>query len=283
MAKKPEPEETDLRRAERREAEARTHFEACGGPGGEVMQALSRFFALYAHKPRPDLFIDTLARIDELRIMQLPEHRYGVAGAIAAIFSLHPEHQDGWRAEVQKRPQLSKILASAERLAPPLTDETIKSPGAVDYLWMNWLITRDNAALRRVFKLAHRLDPVGEAALAMLHLHAEMPEVQVELMGTLQKRQQSALPYATTIPQNVPVQDVTALRQLVASTALAIRQVVLVGWLPGDDGGFLVVTVDGRRPSNCPTQWRQRPVKVRKANPEELRAHQELLARAEDP
>ena len=283
MGKKPTPEEVDLRKAERREADARATLQKLGGVTGEVMTAISRYFALYAAKPRPDLLVDTLARIDELGLMQLPEHRHGVAGAISGIFNLHPEHQDAWRAALKERPRLAKILESAERLTPPVSDEAIKWPGAVDYLWMNWLITRDHLALRRVLTLGHRLDAVGEAAIATLHLNAELPEVQAAIVDTLKKREEQALLYRHRIPPGVPVEDVSALRKLVASTALAIRHVVLVGWMPGEEGGFLIVTVDGTKPAGCPDVWRQRPVRLRKAKPEELRAHRELLDQAEAP
>lgn len=283
MGKAADKKDVDLKKAERREAEARRRLNAAGGISGKHMLALGRYFALYASKPRPDLFLDALARIDELGLMLLPEHRDGISGAVASVFSLHPERQDAWRLELTRKINLGRILETAERLTPPLSDAAISRAGCVDYLWMSWLVTRDLPALRRVLSLAHRHDPVGEAAHALVLLNAEMPEVNGALAEMLQRRQQSALPHRIAVPVEVPVEDVTALRLAITVDPEQTRKIVYVGWVTGETGGFIVVTLDGSRPAGCPEHWRQRPVKVRKVKPDELKAHQSLLDALEEP
>jgi hypothetical protein len=283
VGKAADKKDADLKKAERREAEARALLHRAGGLTGKPMLAIDRYFAQYASKPRPDLFLDVIARIDELGLMLLPEHRDGISGALASVFSLHPERQDAWRLALAQKPSLGKILDTAERLTPPMNDAAISRPGCIDYLWMSWIITRDLAALKRVLSLAHRHDPVGDAAHALILMHAELPEVSGALVETLQRRQASALPYRSAAPPEVPVDDVTALRLMLTMDPAQMKKILLVGWVTGDAGGFLVVTTDGSKPRGCPETWRQRPVKVRKAKPEELKVHQGMLDAAEDP
>ncbi len=297
----PKPD-SELRKAEKREATIRLALASDGGVAGPTMRAISRFFGRYAVKPHPDLFTDVLDHIERLQIMLLPEHRHSLGGAIAAVVSLHPEYQDAWRAAYPK------LIKSAELLTPPIVDEEISRAGQTEYLWMLWVVTRDHSGLQRIVRLAHRHDTVGEAALSILHAHATMPEVQAVLMQTLAARHARMIPHFATAPIDVPIEDIRSLRDSVTAHVANLKKVVLVGWLVGlpdapkpksrrgkkplapsesgdgaRTGGFLMVTVDGSTPPGCPISWKGKPVIVRKARPEELRAHRALREAAEAP
>lgn len=301
MAKRAPKPEPDLRKAEKREAAIRVALAADGGVTGPTMRAISRFFGHYSARPHPELFLDVLGHVGRLQIMALPEHRNGVGGAIAAVVSLHPEYQDAWRA-AQPR-----LIESAERLSPPIIDEEISRPGQTEYLWMLWIVTRDRNALQRIIRLAHRHDSVGEAALSLLHAHATMPEVQASLIQTLAARQARMIPHFAVATTDVPIEDIRSLRDAVTAHVPNLKKVVLVGWLAGmpeapkpkrrgkakpqpesgadvvRTGGFLIVTVDGGSPPGCPISWNGKPVIVRKAKPEEMRAHRAMRDAAEEP
>lgn len=329
MGKAAERHEHNLRKAERREEEIRERFAAQGGLMGPVMQAILRYFHTYATKPRPDLFMSTLGRVSELGLMQLSEHRHSLAGAIAAVVALHPEHQDAWRKGIDRAhpdlvthtasggyADLARIVGAAERLSPPITDEEISRTGETEYLWMTWVVTRDMPVLQRLVRLASRQDRVGESALALLYAHAHLPEVTAVLSETLQRRQSGSLPSPRGIVPTAALEAIAGLKQAVAADPFVRRRVVLVGWLPDPapvsikgassapnrsgaptptavptplrpsdalTGSFLIVTVDGTTPATCPTTWLERPVHVRKAKADEMRAHQMLLQQAEEP
>ncbi len=299
-----ESADVDLRRAEKREGVIRARLAKIGGITGSTMRAVSRFFCRYAETPRPDLFPFVLDKIQHLQIMALPEHRNGVGGAIAAVVSLHPEHQDAWRKAH------TRLIESAERLSPPYIDEEVSRAGQTEYIWMLWLVTRDQSALQRIIRLAHRHDSVGEAALSLLHVHAMMPEVASVLVETLTARQARAMPHFQVPATDVPIEDIRSLKDAIVTPTT--QQVVLVGWLMGNPdapepkpkkarrkkslsslvteagniartGGFLIITVDGSTPPGCPLSWKGKPVVVRKARPEELRAHKAMHDAAEAP
>ncbi len=301
MPKRAPKPEADLRKAEKREADIRVALAEAGGVSGPTMRAISRYFGRYSARPYPELFMQVLEHVQRLQIMALPEHRNGVGGAIAAVVSLHPEYQDAWRATYPK------LIESADRLSPPIIDEEISRPGQTEYLWMLWVVTRDQSALQRIVRLAHRHDSVGEAALTILHAHATMPEVQAVLLQTLAARQARMIPhFALASSTDVPIEDIRSLKDMVTMHVANLKKVVLVGWLVGlpeapkpkrrrgtkpqleasanaSTGGFLMVTIDGATPQGCPPSWKGKPVVVRKAKPEEMRAHRAMRDAAEAP
>ncbi len=308
---KPDPDR-ELRRAEKREQDIRAALAKVGGVTGPVMSAILRFFGRYAENPRPELFLQVIQSVANLQLMALPEHRNGLAGAIAAVVMLHPEHQDAWRqgkvglimdgpVDAHTCSRLAKVIEAAEAIAPPLSDEEVTKPGHIEYLWMTWIVAREEAVLQRVIRMAHRHDAVGESALQLLHAHGTMPEVQNQLMQVLQARLRG-IPHYKGAPPNVPVEDVRALQaMLVAQAAEQVgtgtgtgagarggpahprKHLVLIGWLPGETGGFLVVTTDGKKPAGYVETWRQRKVVVRKAKPAEMQAHRALIDAQEAP
>jgi hypothetical protein len=273
--------EANLRKAEKREEQIRDALNEIGGVMAPVMQSIFRYFHYYSTKPRPDLFVDMLKRVLELRLMQLPEHRHAIAGAVASIVMFHPEHQDLWRKGIEL--PLRQIIESAERLSPPPTDEGITWPTQVEYLWMSWVITRDLAVLQRLVRFASRQDAVGDTALSILHAHAHFPEVKAVMTSILSRRQRDLTPSYRGHAPDVPVAQVNELQAVVTRNPLTMRRVVLVGWIPGETGGYLVVTTDGEKPDPCPEMWHEQRILVRKATPEEMRAHQALLTAAEEP
>lgn len=281
MGKAAVRKEANLRKAEKREETVRAALNKAGGVMSPIMLSIFRYFHQYSTKPRPDLFPDVVGRVVELGLMTLPEHRHSIAGAIASIVSFHPEHQDHWRKGLEA--PLLAVIASSDRLAPPITDEAITFPHQVEYLWMSWVITRDLAVLQRIVRFAHRQDTVGDAAVSLLHAHAHFPEVGAVMAAIVARRQRSLMPsYRGQVP-GVPIAQVNELQAVVCADPVARKRIVLVGWIPGDEGGYLVVTTDGDKVASCPDQWHGQKVIVRKAKPDEMRAHTELRNAAEAP
>jgi hypothetical protein len=272
--------EANLRKAEKREESVRQALTQAGGVMSPVMQSIFRYFSAYSVKPRPDLFVDVLKRVSELKLMILPEFRHSIAGAVASIVSFHPEHQDAWKKLDEP---LLQIIQTSERMSPPFTEEEISWPHQVEYLWMSWIITRDLQVLQRIVRFANRQDDVGDTALSILHAHAHFPEVTAVMATILKSRQHNLTPPYRTTFAGVPHAQINELQALVVADPLGRKRVVLVGWIPGPDGGYLVVTTDGEKPVPCPELWHDQKVHVRKAKPEEMRAHEELLSAAEEP
>lgn len=267
--------DVDISRIEKREGRLRSSFEAQGGMSGETMQAILAFFTEYPKRPRPHLFLLVIERIKEMHLLSLPEHRYGVAGAMAAVYHLHPEHEDAWKnAEGQ-------VLEVAENLAPPFTDEEIERPTHVDYLWMTWLVTADDAAWQRVYRLAHRTDEVGVHARTILHVNQTLPQVQAALEQLRLRGAAGVQVVGGKGEQAPPVADVQALAQLLVEVPSNRKKVVLVGWMLTPTPAFQVVTPDGTKPSNCPDTWKGLPVLLREATADEMRQHQ-ILSLTED-
>ncbi len=269
--------EVDISRIEKREDRLRSSFEAQGGMSGETMQAILAFFTEYPKRPRPHLFLLVIERIKELHLLSLPEHRYGVAGAIAAVYRLHPEHEDAWKkAEGQ-------VLEVAENLAPPFSDEEIERPTHVDYLWMTWLVTADDGAWQRVYRLAHRTDEVGVHARMILHVNQTLPQVQAALEQLRLRGAVGVQVFGGKGEQAPPVADVQALAQMLVEVPSNRKLVVLVGWMLTPAPAFQVVTPDGTKPSNCPDTWKGCPVLLRAATADEMRQHQILSLTEDDP
>ncbi len=277
----------DISRIEKREARLRASFEAQGGLGGETMRAVIAYFTEYRTKPRPHLFLTVIERVRELNLLKLPEHRYGTAGGLAAVFRLHPEHEDEWKAAE------GPLLANAELLAPPLSDEVIERPFHVDYLWMNWLVTADQAAWERVYRLAHRTDEVGVHARLVLHAHQTMPEVQAAVEQIRSQTMPGKALQQAMKAGEVPMAQVNALGKHLLTFRGNAHLVVLVGWEPAElatpandtphGSRYLVITPDGSRPPGCPDVWEGEPVVVRCATLPEMLQHQALIDASEDP
>jgi hypothetical protein len=290
----PTDEEARLRRAERREAVARANLQSAG-PADRVLKLLDHFTragrlvsdtARAGHRERFGWALDTIV---ELELMLLPEHRAGVAGAVVAL--LHQYYPDVDRpddfmpvdkAEIEKvfiGPR-AKLVDACVRMTPPPRDAEISRPNQVEWLWMAWATNKAAPLLSRIASLAHRRDEVGEMAILLLSTNAGIPEVQ-HVLQRLRQDQGGITNMASG--QQAIRNDVSSLRLLLTADPLWRRQILFVAWIPGDDQGFVVVTRDGITPPNCPTLWRQRPVKVRAPLPAELAKHEAMRSMAEDP
>ena len=294
MGKAADRHEHDLRKAEAKEREIRARLDEQGGITSPVMLSIFRYFHTYAQTPRPDLFDSVLQRIDELSLMSLPEHRHSLAGALASVVAQHADQPD-----LQMRWRQHRLVQTAERLTPPIADEEVTRPGQAEWLWMSWVVTRDDPVLQRVVRLANREDSVGETAVTLLDAHAHMPEIQAVLVALLQRRQAQVMaPFRHVQPPGlVKISDeiraqVTALREHVTADPAVKRSVVLVGWVPPGGGPapatFLIVTTDGLPPIGSPLAWPPGaadalPVVVRKATPQQMAAHRQLHDAAEEP
>lgn len=249
----------------------------------EELVALGILFGNYRMDPHPELVTSALTTITELELMMLPEHRYGLAGALVGVSSLHPEHKDSWKAHSPK------LFAAAERLVPSDEAEAQLSGGHIEFLWMNWMTTGDPQLLRRIFKEAHKGGEAGERATIIVASHAELPEVQGELLrsaaaGRAVASAPVALPPQGTVERkDVPQAEVTALNCHVTALPNGMQRVILVGWTPAQGGTFMIITPDGQDAPDFPKKWAGKPVVVTKADAQQLAIHQQILKRMEEP
>lgn len=281
--------EADMSKIEARERKMRATFEASGGVEGEHMVALVRLFQEYHDTPRPESIMDALARIHELNLMSLPEHRHAIAGALRGVMDTIPHgpaQADGDTTSALVRSwkeAYRAIMESVTRLIPPDDNHQITRPGQIDYLGMRWLVTRNRLLLERVCLLALRNDEVGQHTLQFLQAYQGMPEVREASLALL---------LASTGASPI-VGDGGAKRQQVDLLVRYLldmpgnrEQLVYVGWIPTQDlvpATFVVATLDGARPKHCPQTWQEQPVTVRKATPAELIAHHKLAAAGDQP
>lgn len=278
--KRPDPEVTAVdRRIAGREQAVR---DALADHEAEVV-GLGLLFGNYRNDPHPELMMDALATIIELDIMMLPEHRYGIAGALMGISGLHPEYKDSWRARAPK------LFEAAERLIPSDEAEAKLTGDHIEFLWMHWMTSGDLHLLRRIFKEAHKEGPAGERASVLIAAHEELPEVRNELMRSIAAgRTVAAAPVALPPPatvdrKDVPQADVTALNRHVTALPNGVRRVILVGWTPAQGGTFIIITPDGLPASDLPKEWAGKPVVVSKADAQQLAIHRQVLKKMDEP
>lgn len=296
----------DMSKIDAREAKIRAEFEALGGTQGVKMRGILWLINAWHAKARPDLVVNFLTCIDALHLMSLPEHRHGVAGAIVAVISSLPKReQAAYRAMAVgelnptaaadageltpeqgvpvsggKRAPFKILIDSAYKLAIPVDDVLDLRPGHIDFLWMQWLVSRDDALLNRLVRLTtgHPSVEVRQQGTILLRAHVHLQPVADRLRAV------QALLGATVnrIPPNVPKADVDALGAHLVKTA-GLATIILVGWRAGEEGGFFVVTPDGERPPNCPDKWMQRPLTVEKATAEQMEQHRAVLSARDEP
>lgn len=261
-----------MRRIERREARLRASFEAQGGMSGEVMGGIISFFNEYRQTPRPHLLMTVLDRAVELHLLTLPEHRYGVAGGITAVFHQGSEQQQ----EDWKRAN-GKLLDSCGLMAPPLMDDEVVRPAHGEYLWMYWLVSADASTWVRIQRIASRQDAVGRRLREILNQNQRIPEVE-QLVSKLREQFFGDIQVRNRTASEQPQARVRALGQMLLQYPSNARRIVLVGWVEGEGKPtFLVVTPDGSYPEGLLGTWHGLPVTVRSATPDEL-AHYNLLA-----
>lgn len=252
-----------LRRIERREARLRASFEAQGGMTGETMGGIISFFNEYRTTPRPHLLLTVIERASELHLFTLPEHRYGVAGGIMAVYDLNEEKQEEWKSASRS------IIESCVRMAPPSLDEEVVRPAHAEYLWMYWLVSGDGSTWERITRIAKRVDSVGMRLRTILS-EQQLPEVQ-QLVSKLREQMFGDIQVRSRIASEQPQAQVRSLGQMLLQYASNARRIVLVGWIEGEGNPtFLVVTPDGTPPEGLLPLWHNKPVVVRAATADEL-------------
>ena len=305
----------DMSKIDAREHRHRAEFEAAGGIHGTKMRGILWLINAWHTRPRPDLVENFLKAIELLHLMALPEHRHGVAGAIVAMIgSLPKREQAAYRGMSMNelnptaaldageltpeggvptgKAPFAPLINSAHKLAIPVDDVLDLRPGHIDFLWMQWLVSRDDMLLNRLVRLTtgHPNLEVRTQGTILLRAHVHLPPVADRLRAV------QALLGATVnrIPPNVPKAEVDELGAflvkggvLTPGTApvqgVGLNTIILVGWRPGEDGGFFVVTPDGERPPNCPDKWKQRPLTVEKATAEQMEQHRAVLSARDEP
>jgi hypothetical protein len=309
----------DMSKIDAREARLRADFESMGGITGVKMRGILWLINSWYKKARPDLVHNFLFQINALHLMSLPEHRHGVAGAVVAIISSLPKREqaayrgmpvnelpfikdpvvadageetpaDGvpivTSGKARSNAPFKALIDSAYRLAIPVEDVLDLRPGHVDFLWMQWLVSRDDVLLNRLVRLTtnHPSLDVKQEGAVLLRAHIHLQPVADRLRAV----QAFLAPAAGRVPPNVPKAEVDALGQFLVkggagTSGAGLSAIILVGWTPGDEGGFFVVTPDGVRPPNCPEKWHQRPVAVHKATEAEMEAHRAFLSARDEP
>lgn len=283
MGKAAEIHASRLVKAEKRETKAR---EGVQTPAGQRrLVGILQFFTL-AHRQPIDRFCAycasvgpiTLAAIDEMKLMYLPEHRNGVAGAIRGLIELASARScplEWVPAEQQS------LLDASRRLEPAAVDAAVTHPGHVDYLWMQWMVGRKSSVLERVGNIATRRDPVGEQALSVIVANAHTPEVTKALEHLRRRVVRQATPIG--IPHEyTPTTSIKTLRQAIQNEPLARQLVVWVGWLP-ERRKIVIATRDGERPAGVPEKWDDIDVVARKALPYEVDAEAKARMIYEEP
>ena len=253
MAKDPD------KKAAEREQQIRERLNDAGGFASGALKLLDSFFSEYSTNPRPELFPKICHIIIDLNLMFLPEHRFGLAGGLSAVMALHPDMAPRWKAAY------SILLVSADRLMPPIVDTGASTTGHVEYLWVWWLVTRDEATLTRIIRMSHQSGSVGNMAQALMINHVNIPRIQ-EVIATEGKAWQAFY--------NQEVIDVEV--HQVAAMFVGNPNVFCVGRHP--DGSLAMVTLDGSRPEGCPEG-----ITCRAPTFEERQVYDQIQEESEDP
>ena len=305
VRKREKAREADMSRIDAREARLRKALIDAGGEAGEPMTTLVHFFTTYHDKPRPDLMLDALDWVLALNLMALPEHRYGIAGAIRGVMDLVPpvlvpdpaddialSTPDDAPAGPPPEPPFirawrehyPKILESVDRLVPPEHDVAINRTGHIDYMGMRWMVAREAQQLARVIRLSHRDDEVGEAAAVFLDQFGSMNVVQEARFRAAGIHIPTAESQAAAAREMERAQQVDDLVRYLTATPSEREHMIYVGWVPDKTGGaFTIATVDGQPPKHLPGEWNGRSILVRKATGAELAANRRLAAEKDAP
>ena len=261
-----------LERAEKREAQARSLVDSTKGQ--RKLFLIIQFFIQAKHQQ--DVSAYTLAEgratfddILALKLMYLPEHRNGTAGAIRGLGQLLESRGFGALAQSSWiRPTHLPLVASSLKMEPPPVNSSIRFTSNVEYLWMQWLTAASSGVLLRLSELAQRNDVVGQQALQFLTTSREHPEVARLLSRLRAVTVRDATPVGSP-PTFVPTMAISGLRKRIISDHVARQQVVWVGWL---NDAIAVSTRTGLHPVGVPDNWEGYRVVCQQASALELTA-----------
>jgi hypothetical protein len=240
---------------------------------GVELSRLAEFLLGYADKPQPEALPQVVAGITTLKLLHRADHRYGIAGSLAAIFDIHPDLQDQWRD------QWPEVWQAIESMRPSDINAEVRRPAELDYLWMRGLVGRDEADLHRVVGLGLQAGDVGDAAVMLIHTYAAHPLVAKVLAA--------AIATTTTAPRDdIPRLSIQSLARLVAQDTLLAQTVMLVGWKPhagNEKGALIVVTPTGILPPAIPQEWDGHRVKARTPTLQEMERWRAIQADQDRP
>lgn len=240
---------------------------------GLELERIGNFLLGYADAPKPEELPRIVASIATLKLLLRADHRYGIAGAMAGVFELHPDQQDQWRD------QWPELWAAVESMRPSELNSEVKRPAELDYLWMRGLVSRDEADLHRVVALGLAAGDVGDAAVMLLHTYAAHPLVAKVLATAIATT-------TTSAGDGIPRSSIQSLAQRVANDWGLEEVVMLVGWRPhngADPGALIVVTPSGRLPLQIPATWDGHPVKARTPTVQEMERWRAIQADRDRP
>jgi len=247
------------------------------------LQALHTFFACYNAEPRPDAVVTALNVVRDQSLMRAPDMRYGIAGAIIGLLTRHPQESEGWTTAHPA------IIQEAGSLIPDDDDLKVTRVGEIDFLFMNWLVGGDPAGIDRIIALAQRSDTVGQAALACVVAHAQLPGV-VEALN--ERAPVDARVQLLSIPEAQTCQkSAVALAERLGQDEQGSLHVLYVGYAPvlvpvdGKkvwDHRLVVCTPSGQAFVGLPQRWDGMPVDVRQATPDEMAQRQHILSQLKD-
>jgi len=245
---------------------------------GMVMQDIANFFLTYAADPQPGAVDVVMGRITALGLMQMPEHRSGIAGAIHAMAAMSPHLglvlDTGW-------PQAMAIMTGCR---PSDDDDEIKRPGEVDYLWMYAVTCGDDFSADRVVRAAARKDAIGEAALQLVHASAAHPLMIHALARALKAKD---VPAHLSSASSIPHASITSLSRYAAMIPSSNGAVLYVAWLPPSvdqaAGALVIRTPNGKAPLGFPDDWDGHPVVPQQATPDEMLTWNKLRAQQGNP
>lgn len=244
---------------------------------GVIFYRLARFFSFYSQQQHPELIDEVFAHIENLRLLQRPDHRYGIAGSIEALGRWHVDLVAEWRT------RWSKLYELADRMRPSENDSEITIASQLDYLLMLGIVGDDDLAIARLIRLGMRRDCVGDAAVLLVNKHGTVPVV-------LRALADAAATTTTGSEQMLPYESIKQLTELAAKDPLWYASVLYVGWRPrtrtlnGTNPPALVITTpDGCLPMDFPKQWDGHQIEARSATDDELTAWRRLQANKDAP
>ncbi len=248
---------------------------------GVALQDMANFFGSYHRLPQPEGLDVVMQRITELQLLTMPEHRFGIAGAVHAVMHLHPPMQTGWRLKWPKQ------MAIMDECRPSEEDSEVTRPPEIDYLWMYGITCWDEYTIDRIIRIGLRGDMAGDAAVRVAAYHALHP-LMLQALARAAATTTAALRPDTTIP----AASIHSLALLAATEPIFQASVLYIGWrnaraattaIEAQEAAFVAKTPDGNLPHNFPTCWDGYPVMGAQATAIELINWRRLHAAKERP
>jgi len=251
---------------------------------GAALQDLANFFGSYHRAPQPEGLDVVMQRITDLDLLSMPEHRFGLAGAIHAIMHLHAADvalHSKWRK------QWPKQMVILDDCRPSEEDSEVTRPPEIDYLWMYGITCWDEYTIDRIIRIGARTDMTGDAAVRVAHYHGAHP-LMLQALARAAATTTSGLRHDPSIP----TASIMTLARLAATHPRFQACVLYIGWRsaraahgadPGHLAALVVKTPDGNIPRDFPLAWDGHPVVSAQATATELATWRKQHAAKERP